>query len=118
MPRMVFLALFFLAGVCLGQVLAGRVPREAGRELSEYLQHYVTVEGGVTGGAVLSALVLYLRYPLLAALLGFASIGVVLLPWTVLLFGFFLVLFGWCVSGALEPTEFFWRWRSSDCGAP
>ena len=47
---MVFLALFFLAGVCLGQVLAGRVPREAGRELSEYLQHYVTVEGGVTGG--------------------------------------------------------------------
>ena len=100
MPRMVFLALFFLAGVCLGQVLAGRVPREAGRELSEYLQHYVTVEGGVTGGAVLSALVLYLRYPLLAALLGFASIGVVLLPCTALLFGFFLSFSVCCFTAA------------------
>ena len=100
LPRMVFLALFFLAGVCLGQVLAGRVPREAGRELSEYLQHYVTVEGGVTGGAVLSALVLYLRYPLLAALLGFASIGVVLLPCTALLFGFFLSFSVCCFTAA------------------
>ena len=100
LPRMVFLALFFLAGVCLGQVLAGRVPRETGRELSEYLGQYVTVEGGVTAGAALSALVLYFRYPLLAALLGFASIGVVLLPCTALLFGFFLSFSVCCFTAA------------------
>ena len=118
LPRMVFLALFFLAGVCLGQVLAGRVPREAGRELSEYLHHFVTVEESVTAGAVMSALVLYLRYPLLAALLGFASIGVVLLPCTALLFGFFLSFSVCCFTAAFGADGVLWRWRSLDCGAP
>lgn len=33
---------------------------------------------------------LYIRYPLLAFFLGFASIGVVLLPCAALAFGFFL----------------------------
>ena len=41
-------------------------------------------------GALLSTAVLYLRYPLLAFFLGFASVGVILLPCTALAFGFFL----------------------------
>ena len=82
LPRLVLLALFFAAGVLLGQALAGRVPTSTGEELNRYLTDYVRLEGEVspTAGMLFSALVLYFRYPLLAFLLGFASIGIVLLP--------------------------------------
>lgn len=44
----------------------------------------------MTPQAMLSALVLYYRYPLFAVLLGFASIGVALLPCLTAAFGFSL----------------------------
>ena len=91
LPRLLFLAACFFGGVCLGQVLAGRVPDETGRELSCYLKDYLTLgDGGATPASLWAAVVLYGRYPLLAFLLGFASIGVVLLPVTAVAFGFFL----------------------------
>lgn len=100
LPRTVLLALFFSGGVFLGQVLAGRVPDATGVELNEYLQSYVALDGGVSTRAALSALVLYYRYPLLAALLGFASIGVVLLPCVTVAFGFFLSFSVCCFTAA------------------
>ena len=101
LPRLVLLALFFLAGVCLGQVLAGRVPDETGRELSRYLESYLSLEdGNLTPGSLWAALLLYGRYPLLAFLLGFASIGVVLLPLTTAAFGFFLSFSVSCFTAA------------------
>ncbi len=91
LPRLLFLALFFLGGILLGQVLAGRVPAAAGEELERYLSDYVGLDRGeFSAGTILSALLLYLRYPLLAFLLGFASVGVLLLPLTAAAFGFFL----------------------------
>ena len=91
LPRLLFLAACFFGGVCLGQVLAGRVPDETGRELSCYLKDYLTLgDGGATPASLWAAVVLYGRYPLLAFLLGFASIGVVLLPVPAVAFGFFL----------------------------
>ena len=91
LPRLLFLAAFFLGGVVLGQVLAGRVPDETGQELSRYLESYLSLEdGGLTPGDLWAGVLLYGRYPLLAFLLGFASIGVVLLPLTTAAFGFFL----------------------------
>lgn len=100
LPRLIFLALFFLGGVFLGQVLAGRVPDATGRELTEYLEGYVRLDAGISPQAVFSALVLYYRYPLLAALLGFASIGVALLPVTAAAFGFFLSFSVCCFTAA------------------
>ena len=41
---LLLLALFFLAGVILGQVLSGRVPDGAGSELGRYLSGYVRLE--------------------------------------------------------------------------
>lgn len=91
LPWLVLLALFFCAGVILGQVLAAGVPASAGGELDRYLRYFVTLkEEALSCTAVLSALVLYFRYPLLAFFLGFASIGVVLLPCAAAAFGFFL----------------------------
>lgn len=102
LPRLLLLALFFLAGVVLGQVLAGRVPGATGDELRQYLADYVRLggSGGVSSGTALSALVIYFRYPLLAFLLGFASIGAVLLPCTAAAFGFFLSFSVCCFTAA------------------
>lgn len=102
-PRLLFLALFFLLGTILGQVLAGRVPEEAGRELTEYLRSYVTLEAECSSQVVLSTLMLYFRYPLMALLLGFASIGVVLLPGMTAAFGFFLSFSVCCFTAAFGP---------------
>lgn len=100
LPRLLFLALCFFCGVCLGQVLAGRVPAETGQELTQYLRSYLLLERGVTAADLLAALVLYGRYPLLAFLSGFASIGVVLLPLASVSFGFFLSFSVSCFTAA------------------
>ena len=89
-PRLVLLALFFLAGVLLGQVLAERVPDGTGTELRRYLEDYLRLGAEPSAGTAVSAAVIYFRYPLAAFLLGFATIGALLLPAVSMAFGFFL----------------------------
>lgn len=120
LPRLLLLALFFLAGVLLGQVLSGRVPDTTGDELRRYLEDYVRLggEGAPTAQTALSALVIYFRYPLLAFLLGFASIGVVLLPCVTAAYGFFFCPFPCAASRRPSAwTACCWPWRCSACGA-
>ena len=90
--RLALLALCFLAGVILGQVLAGRVPPEIGQELERYLTGYFSLDRKQSADqkVLLSTLMIYFRYPALAFLLGFSSIGIVLLPALSLAYGFFL----------------------------
>ena len=80
--RLALLTACFLLGVFLGQVLSARVGAEAAEELDRYLHGYFSLPSPPeTGGmAALSTLAVYFRYPLLAFLLGFASVGAVLLP--------------------------------------
>ncbi|MEY8386248.1 hypothetical protein AALC17_02990 [Oscillospiraceae bacterium 38-13] len=98
--RLLFLALFFFAGILLGQVFSSRVPPATGEELTRYLTDYLQVEEELTPQAALSAAVLYFRYPLAAFLLGFASIGVLLLPFATGAFGFFLSFSVSCFAAA------------------
>ena len=101
LPQLLFLALLFFGGLVLGQVLAGRVPDATGDELTRYLTDYIQVGGGErSAGTVLSALVIYFRYPLAAFLLGFASIGIVLLPCVTVAYGFFLSFSVCCFTAA------------------
>ena len=100
LPRLVLLALCFAGGVFLGQVLAGRLPEAVGTQLGEYLDGYVRLDRTASPDAVLPALVLYFRYPLLAFLLGFSSVGVVLLPCLTIAFGFFLSFSVCCFTAA------------------
>lgn len=103
---LLFLALFFLAGVLLGQVFAGRVPDAAGEELDRYLSGFLQLgaeTGRLSPRVILSAVVLYVRYPLAAFLLGFSSIGVVLLPCVTGAFGFFLSFSVCCFTAAFGP---------------
>lgn len=102
LPRLLSLALFFLGGVILGQVLSGRVPDATGDELGRYLTEYLRLEGGIdhTAAAALSTAVIYFRYPLLAFLLGFTSLGVLLLPCVTAAYGFFLSFSVCCFTAA------------------
>lgn len=105
LSRLVFLALFFLGGVFLGQVLSGRVPDATGDELGRYLTDYLRLDGGTAERrAALSTAVIYLRYPLTAFLLGFTSLGVLLLPCATAAYGFFLS-FSVCCFTASFGTE-------------
>lgn len=102
LPRLVLLALCFLGGVLLGQVLSGRVPDATGEELGRYLTDYLRLDGSTerTAAAALSAAVIYFRYPLLAFLLGFTSLGVLLLPCVTTAYGFFLSFSVCCFTAA------------------
>lgn len=90
--RLALLALCFLVGVILGQVLAGHVPSATGQELERYLSGYFSLDRslGMDRKIFLSTLLIYFRYPALAFLLGFCSIGIVLLPALSVAYGFFL----------------------------
>ena len=101
--RLFLLALFFFGGVLFGQVLAGRVPDETGMELQQYLEDYIRLGGEPSARTAISAAVQYFRYPLLAFALGFASIGVVLLPLSAAVFGFFLSFAVCCFTAAFGP---------------
>ena len=98
--RILCLALFFLGGACLGYVLASGVPETTGTELETYLRGYCSLADGPSPETVFSALVLYFRYPLLAVLLGFCSIGVILLPLGTAVFGCFLSFSVCCFAAA------------------
>lgn len=90
--RLVMLALFFSAGVVLGQVCSARISAASAEELNRYLSGYFSLEGSNASStrALVSALIIYFRYPLLAFFLGFTSLGVVLLPALTAAYGFFL----------------------------
>ena len=97
------LSLFFLCGIFAGQALAQRGSGVVGRELAEYLRRYVTIDGSVSSRTVLSAVLLYLRYPLMAALLGFSSIGAVMIPGITMALGFFLSFSISCFAAVFGP---------------
>ena len=102
--RLLFLALFFFAGVVLGQVFSSRIPDATGDELARYLTDFLKVERGeLSPRAALSAAALYFRYPLAAFLMGFASIGVLALPLITGAFGFFLSFSVCCFTAAFGP---------------
>lgn len=88
--RGLLLALFFLTGALLGHLYAGACDASAPKALSQYLWDYCSVydSGGVTV-SLLSCAALYFGYVALAFLLGFASIGVALIPVLSGTFGFF-----------------------------
>lgn len=109
LPCLLILALFFLAGIVLGQVVAGQISASVSSELSQYLSSYYQLERGETGlsSSLLSALLLYFRYPVLAFLLGFASIGFLLLPCVTLCYGFFLSFSICCYIATFGPSGAF-----------
>ena len=101
LPGLLFLAAWFFAGIILGQVAAERMPNETGQELNRYLREYVSLDTSAFAGvSFLTLVLLYFRYPVLAFLMGFSSIGVILLPLCTVVFGFSLSFSASCFAAS------------------
>lgn len=83
------LAVFFFLGVLAGTVCGGRVSADVGAELSAYLSAYLEAAPRQSLSAMAALALAYLRWPLLAFLGGFLTLGTVLVPLTAAAFGFF-----------------------------
>lgn len=90
MLRLGLLAGSFFLGLLWGRCAALRVPQEALMELEAYLLEFIRLERLPLPETVFSTVMLYFRYPVLAFLLGFTSVGVFFLPLTGMAFAFFL----------------------------
>ncbi|MBQ7778326.1 MAG: hypothetical protein IJ396_05405 [Oscillibacter sp.] len=87
LPRLVLLASFFAVGIVAGWLASKRVDAAVCEEIRRYLTDFLRLEESRTAGALLSAALTYVRYPLLAVLLGFTAAGIVLLPCAAAVFG-------------------------------
>ncbi|QNL45555.1 hypothetical protein H8790_06020 [Oscillibacter hominis] len=96
--HLVLLSLCFALGVILGQVFSAKASND--QELTRYLSEFFQISESLETGMFLPALLIYFRYPLMAFLLGFASIGALLLPLVSAAFGFFLSFSACCFAGA------------------
>ena len=87
---MTLLALCFLTGMIAGQAFAFRTPQAVGEELRAYFSAYRRAGTvSVTPSMVICAAVSYVRYPLLAFVLGYIPAGAALLCGAAGIFGFF-----------------------------
>lgn len=98
--RLLLLAAFFAIGILLGRSFAKNVSGETDAQIAAYIEAYLGM-GTLHGDGFLTVLFTYFRYPLVLFLLGFAPVGVLLLPLTVAAQGFFLSFALCCFSSAL-----------------
>ena len=82
--------LCFLLGLYLGRAASVSRIAEVSPELRQYLQGYVQTAPTVsfTAKHILQSLLVYFRYPLLVFALGFASFGVLMIPFLAVLLSF------------------------------
>ena len=104
---LVILSACLSAGILLGYGLAASQLGETAEELRRYFDGYMLLAAQeVSASAVLRTLLCYFRAPLFAFLLGFASIGVVLLPLLCAFEGFLLSFSLCCFAGTLGRRGF------------
>lgn len=99
---LLILAVFYLLGVLGGQAAASMVSPELKTELDRYLKDFFRLdqERISVAESAWNTLLLYLRYPVMAFFLGFASAGAVLLPCLTMMFGLGLSFSVSCFAAA------------------
>ena len=97
------LAFFFFLGLFLGYFAAEFYAGVLAGEIRAYLEEFASRHVDISGGAksFVYTLLCYIRYPLLAFLLGFASFGALLLPALSAAFAFSLSYSVCCFAFAL-----------------
>lgn len=106
---MLALAAFFLLGAVLGGMVAARGASAMGGELSRYLEGYLAlrIEGAPSSVAVWRTMVCFFRASAAVFLLGFASIGVALIPAVCAAQGFLYAYSLLCFASGLGQDGFF-----------
>ena len=102
------LAAFTVFGVIFGYVLALRASRCAGGELARYFAAFFSLgaQESFSARALCETLVCYFRAPVIVFLLGFASVGVALIPAVCAMQGFLLSFSLFSFSLALGRGDF------------
>lgn len=97
---------FFLLGITLGVLYAGRVSERLGGELTDYLTRYLSLsrQREITLSLVCTAAWAYFRGPLLAFVCGFTPVGTVLLPLTAAVCGFLPAYATGCLAASFGGT--------------
>ena len=106
---MLALAAFFLLGVVLGRALSVRCAETMGAELRRYLDSYVALHasGGFSAAAAWKTALCFFRVPVLVFILGFASLGAVLIPCVCAAQGFLFSFSLFCFAAGLGQDGFF-----------
>ena len=106
---MLALAAFFLLGAVLGGMVAARGAAAMGSELRRYLESYLAlrIEGAPSSAAVWQTMVCFFRASAAVFLLGFASIGVALIPAVCAAQGFLYAYSLLCFASGLGQDGFF-----------
>lgn len=102
-------AAFFLIGILLGHGAAQRCAASAAAELERYLESFLALrtEAAPSFRAVSETVLCFLRAPAAVFLLGFASLGIVLIPCVCALQGFLFSFSLFCFAAALGRDGFF-----------
>lgn len=102
------LSAFFVLGVFCGYALSLRALSYTGDELRRYLDSCFLsgMREGADAAVLAETLVCYFRAPLIVFLLGFASIGVVLIPLVCALHGFLTSFSLFCFAQSLGRGSF------------
>ena len=99
--RLLMLCFFFALGGALGSAVHG-ITENGNEQLREYITQYAALSAGEKpAAALLSVLVVYLRYPLLVYLCGFATLGLAMIPLLCAMQGFSLMFSVCCFTAAL-----------------
>ena len=106
---MLALAAFFLLGAAFGGTLSARGAETMGGELSRYLEGYLAlrVQGAPSSAAVWQTMLCFFRASAVVFLLGFASVGVVLIPAVCAAQGFLYAYSLLCFASGLGQDGFF-----------
>ena len=106
---MLALAAFFLLGAVLGGMVAARGASAMGGELRRYLEGYLAlrIEGAPSSAAVWQTMLCFFRASVAVFLLGFASVGVALIPAVCAAQGFLYAYSLLCFASGLGQDGFF-----------
>lgn len=106
---MLLLAAFFLLGVAAGCVVSRRCAAATGAELQSYLEKYLAARAVPEWSASVAwqTLLCFFRAPCAVFLLGFAALGVTLIPAVCAAQGFLFSFSLFCFSSALGESSFF-----------
>lgn len=102
-------AIFLVTGIVLGFVFSGRCEAQSAAELREFYDGWLAASGGhhaQTAETVFQTLICFLRTPVTVFLLGFASVGVFLIPLVFAVQGFVLSFSVFSFAGAVGRGSF------------
>ncbi len=103
--RTLLLSAMFLCGVCAGCITASYTAGDSANVLNEYISKEILVSSSdITGKELfLKAVISLYKYPVIIFLLGYTAFGIVFIPATLILRGYFI---SFCVTSVIQALGY------------